>query len=269
MKKSKVIAICNRKGGVGKTITAISMAAALANRGQSVIVLDCDDSNPSLTKALGMDDKENNLSDLLLFASWNKWKPEQTDDTIVTTAEGFDVIPSDEALAGVTVTLSISHQGEEKYNVLKQIVDHLREKYDYIILDSAPALNILTLNILAAADEVLIVSQAQQLSDEAIPEVMKAIVETKKLRNPELKIAGLLITMVNKSVKSSMNTADKMKEEYRSCGIPVFETVIPRSAYGERFAEKQSSVMSYPKRNVAIAYNQFVDEYLSRNMRGE
>jgi len=261
MKNCKVIAICNRKGGVGKTITTISMAAGLAKEGKKVLAIDCDDSNPALSTTLGIE-QEDTLSDLLLFASCGKYKKMMVEDTIVHTAEGFDVLPTDEALAAVTDALN-SKRDEDKYISLKAIVDSLREDYDYILVDSAPALNTLTLNIFTAADEVIIVTQAQEMSDDAIPKLLSAIVENKKRRNPELRISGMLITMVDNRLVSSKSTATQMKEDYSSIGLNVYETEIPRGAAGEKFKSAGQSVISYrPNSPVAKGYTSFVKEYL-------
>lgn len=261
----KVIAICNRKGGVGKTITALSMAAGLVKQKKRVLLIDCDDSNPALTKTVRMSDKEDTISDLLLFSYCGKFKKSMLPEVIVKTSEGFDFIPADETLAAVTVSIGNATSDEAKYHALKKIVDELRESYDYIILDSAPALNILTLNILFAADEILIVSQAQQMSREAIDELQSAIVESKKRRNEKLKIAGMLITMVDNRTTSSKGTAAAMKSEYMEQGIKPFETMIPRSAAGETFAKSGTSVLQYrPFSSVAKAYRDFVAEYLAK-----
>lgn len=259
----KVIAICNRKGGVGKTITAISMAVGLSEQGAKVLVMDCDDSNPSLTKAIGLEDKEDTLTDLMLFASRNKYKPYMADEVITTIEEGIDVIPTDENLAGITEVLKAGCKDEEKYLAFKIITEDLRKRYDYIILDSAPALNLLTLNIMAAADEVIIVTQAQPMADAAIPEVLSAISETQSRRNPKLVIGGILITMVDNRLKSSKDTAEEIKESYEGVGMRVFKNMIPRGAAGEKFMRAQKSVLSYrPNSKVSTAYRDFIDEYL-------
>lgn len=261
----KVIAICNRKGGVGKTITALSMAAGLAKQRKNVLLIDCDDSNPALTKTVGMSDREDTISDLLLFSYCGKLKKSMLPEVIVRTTEDFDFIPADETLAAVTVSISNAPSEDAKYNALKKIVDAVKESYDYIILDSAPALNILTLNILSAADEVLIVSQAQQMSREAIDELQSAITESKKRRNENLRLAGMLITMVDNRISSSKGTAATMKDAYESQGIKTFNTTIPRGAAGETFATSGASILQYrPFSKVAKAYRDFVAEYLEK-----
>ncbi len=261
----KVIAICNRKGGVGKTITALSMAAGLAKQRKHVLLIDCDDSNPALTKTVGMSDREDTISDLLLFSYCGRMKKSMLSEVIVKTAEDFDFIPADETLAAVTISISNAPSDEEKYNALKRIVDIAKADYDYIILDSAPALNVLTLNILSAADEVLIVSQAQQMSREAIDELQSAICESKKRRNENLQVIGMLITMVDNRISSSKGTAAAMKSVYEAQGVKPFDTTIPRGAAGETFAASGTSVLQYrPFSNVAKAYRDFVAEYLKK-----
>lgn len=261
----KVIAICNRKGGVGKTITALSLAAGLTKQHKKVLLIDCDDSNPALTKVIGMSNREDTISDLLLFSFCGKLKKFMIDEAIATSEEGFDFIPADKTLAAVTVSMNNAPNDDKKYSALKDVIEPIRDEYDYVIIDSAPALNLLTVNIFSATDEVIIVSQSQKMSSEAIAELAGAIAESRKHRNAKLTIAGILITMVDNRLASSQQSAERIREAYNEQGIPVFATAIPRGAVGETFAASGVSVLRYrPFSSVAKAYRDFTAEYLAK-----
>lgn len=260
---AKVIAICNQKGGVGKTTTAISMGEALNEKGYKVLLVDVDDSgNSSLTKVLAPG-RKNTLSDLLLFRYMNRDIKEELGDVIVQRDDGLAILPSDSTLSGFTNILTSMDQEERKRTILKEIIDLLRASYDYIILDAAPSLNIMSMNVFAATDEVVIVSQAQSAAEGGIVELLKSVSEVKTRLNPEIIIRGLLITMVDNRAASSKRKANEMKDEYTELGMRVFTEKIPRGIEAEKYTGHNTGLLQFaPKSKPADAYRAFVDEYL-------
>jgi chromosome partitioning protein len=293
-KMGKVIAITNQKGGVGKTTTVMAMAAALSGTGKKVLVIDCDDTgNPTLSKSLGADSEIIGLTDLLLNRINKKGiapktplvpaseavqkhnerervkLPENLNKINAITKKQFffqhciDFISADTNLAGITANAFGLLQPEERAYMLKEIVDELRESYEYILLDAAPALNLMSINVLTAADEVCIVTQAQGASEDGIRALIETVERIKKTSNPELIISGLLVTMVDSRTRYNKEKVGDIIRAYTDFGVKVFENYIPRSVKAEECLDKGSSIIAYdPKGRAARAYLEFVGEYL-------
>lgn len=267
---SKVIAICNQKGGVGKTTTAIAMSAVLTELGYKVLVVDVDDSgNPSLTKGLGvnLEDLEVSLTDLMLLKMSKVGTGEilksALEKAILQHQEGFDFIPADNDLPGLTDALNGIRDKVKARNILKTVIDPLRERYDFIILDSAPSLNLVSINTLVATDEVIVTTQAQGASEEGIGELINSALEVKSNLNPGLRVRGLLITMLANNAKSSRETSEKITEKYTDIGLTVFSTKIPRAVAAEKCFDQHVSILKYARTStVSVAYKAFVKEYL-------
>ena len=191
---TKVIAIANQKGGVGKTSTAVNLGAGLVRQGYDVLLIDLD-SQANLTMALGYqnpDDMEFTISNVLHKAV----KEESIDpmEGILTTAEGIDLMPANVQLSGLELSL-INEYGREV--VLKQYIDEVRLNYDYILIDCAPSLSVLTVNALVAADSVLIPTQPQYFSMAGIQMFYDTFSKIRKKMNPSLSIEGVLVTMMD------------------------------------------------------------------------
>ena len=268
--KAKVIAVANLKGGVGKTTTALSFGAELSMRGHKVLLVDADDNNQSLTAMLKAPDdpKRKTLANLLVQSGFfGDVSREQTRETILSCEEGFDLLPSDLQIAGVSRFLSSeSAAGDPKgtgiqYH-LKKVLSTVSEGYEFIIIDTSANNNMFFINTLTAADEVIIPAQAQKMSDNGTLSTLDAIVKRKENLNPELTNRGILITMVDNRTRYSKRKAGDIGDMFTRMGLCVFRTTIPRTVKGEEYAESGKSILSYAGGcKAAEAYREFVTEY--------
>lgn len=250
-----VVAIVNQKGGVGKSTTAINLAAYLASKGEKILVADMDP-QANATSGLGVaeDQVSGCMYDVLL-----EGKPLQ-DVAVETDVEGLYVAPSSINLVGAEVELVSALAREYK---LTRSLDKLPEDlYDRVLLDCPPSLDLLTLNALTAADEVLIPIQCEYYALEGLTQLMRSIRMVREELNPGLRIGGVLLTMFD----SRTNLAHQVAEEVRSFfGEQVFQTLVPRNV---RLSEAPSfglPVALYaPKSAGAEAYAAIADEVMSR-----
>jgi len=222
----RVIAIANQKGGVGKTTTTVNLGASLAATERRALVIDCD-SQGNMTTALGFakDPARRTLYNLLIL-------DESIDRVLLKTqVEGLDLIPSDKNLVGAAIELVDMENREYR---LKAIVDPLKQNYDYVLIDCPPALDLLTLNALAAADSVLVPIQTEYLALEGVSELLDTLMRLRRTINPSLAIEGILLTMYDDRTTLSKQVAADLRSFF---GAQVYETVIPRNV---RLAEAPS-----------------------------
>jgi chromosome partitioning protein len=222
----RVIAIANQKGGVGKTTTTVNLGASLAVAERKALVIDCD-SQGNMTTALGFakDPSRRTLYNLLILN-------ESMERVLLKTqVEGLDLIPSDKNLVGAAVELV---NVEDREYRLKALIEPLRPNYDYILLDCPPALDLLTLNALAAADSVLVPIQTEYLALEGVSELLDTLMRLRRTINPTLVIEGIVLTMYDDRTTLSKQVAADLRSFF---GAQVFETVIPRNV---RLAEAPS-----------------------------
>jgi chromosome partitioning protein len=218
---SRVIAVANQKGGVAKTTTVISLGAAFAQQGLRVLLVDLDPQS-SLTFSVGIDPDsvETSIADVLIGDT-------EIADTTLSAGEGLQVVPATIDLAGVEVLL-LPAEGREY--VLRQALEPVLSSYDVILLDCSPSLGLLTLNALAAADEVIVPLQCEMLSHRGVGQLLDTVADVQRLLNPRLTVRGLLPTMYDgRSVHSRAVLADV----HDRFDVPVLPP-IPRSV---RFAE--------------------------------
>jgi chromosome partitioning protein len=223
---ARVISIANQKGGVGKTTTAINLGASLAVSEQKTLLIDCD-SQCNTTTGLGFlkDPARRSLYHSLVLG-------DPVEKIVLKTAvEGLDLIPSDKNLVGAAVELV---QIEEREFRLKKAIEPIKERYDYILIDCPPALDLLTLNALVASDSVLVPIQCEYLALEGVSELLDTLMRIRRSLNPTLAIEGILLTMYDERTILSRQVAADLRSFF---GAQVFETVIPRNV---RLAEAPS-----------------------------
>lgn len=222
---SKVIAICDQKGGVGKTMTAVNLGIGLARQGKRVLLVDVD-AQGSLTASLGYqhpDQLEETLATVL--GKVIEDKPLETGEGILHQEEGIDLLPANIDLAAMEVTL-VNIMSRE--TILREYLSAIRNAYDVILLDCCPSLGMLTINALSAADEVLIPMQAHFLSLKGMEQLMGTIGRVKRQINPTLTISGILITMADMRTTYSQGIVELLRGTYGD-RLRIFDTIIPRS----------------------------------------
>ena len=252
-----VITIANRKGGVGKTTTTLNLAYSLKELGKKVFVIDLDP-QANLTRCFGIENA-NELTETighLLMAELEEEENYSVEEYILS-YDGIDFIPSSIYLS-VTETQMKSETGSER--ILSSILEPMREQYDYILIDTSPSLNILTINALCASDSVLIVADTQLFAIVGISELLKTIQKIKKRVNPKLKVQGILLTMCENRTNLSKTLTEQVEEMFQK-KIKVFQTKIPKTVkVGEAIYSGQS-IKKYAKgSSVDIAYDNLAKE---------
>ena len=252
-----VITIANRKGGVGKTTTTLNLAYSLRELGKKVFVIDLDP-QANLTRCFGIENA-NELTETighLLMAELEEEENYSVEEYILS-YDGIDFIPSSINLS-VTETQMKSETGSER--ILSSILEPMREQYDYILIDTSPSLNILTINALCASDSVLITADTQLFAIVGIGELLKTIQKIKKRVNPKLKVQGILLTMCDNRTNLSKLLTQQVEEMYQG-KIAVFQTKIPKTVkVGEAIYSGQS-IKKYAKgSSVDIAYDNLAKE---------
>ncbi len=215
---SKVIAIANQKGGVGKTTTAINLAASLAALEHKTLVVDADPQANS-TSGLGVNPKEVNYSIYECMVDDVSVKEAVTETNI----DFLHVLPSHINLVGAEVEMVSIDQREEK---MKEALEEIREDYDFIIIDCSPSLGLITINALTAADSVLIPVQCEYFALEGLGKLLNTIKIIQKRLNKDLEIEGILLTMYDVRLRLSNQVVDEVRTHFKRI---VFDTIIPRN----------------------------------------
>lgn len=253
------MAVVNQKGGTGKTTTCENLGIGLAREGKKVLLVDTDP-QASLTISMGNprpDELDVTLSDLMKKVM--EEKPIEPGEGILSHGEGVDLLPANIELSGLEVSLVNSMNRE---TILKQYLDSVKDRYDYVLLDCMPSLGLLTINALAASNEVLIPVQAQYLSAKGLEQLLQTIRKVRRQINPRLKIEGILLTMVDNRTNYAKEISALIRDTYGR-KIKVFETDIPHSVRAaEISAEGKSIFLHDPKGKVADAYRALTKEVL-------
>jgi len=252
------IAIANEKGGVGKTVTVINLAAALVQEGSSVLVVDMDP-QANATKGLGVDPVQQQLN---VYQLINQEEGASTQDAIVGTSwKGLDLIPSHVDLAGAEVEL-VDVEGRE--DRLNQALAAVEGSYDFVLLDTPPSLSLLTVNVFSSADEVLVPCQTHPYAFEALDELFDTIEAVREAINPGIRISGILPTFFDARTRVSPRILEKLRNDERYRPL-VFDTTIRVNTTIADSAEVGRPVVFYHKSSYgAKDYKALAKELLER-----
>ena len=250
----RVIAIANQKGGVGKTTTTINLSACLAEKGKKILVIDTDPQG-NTTSGFGLEknDIENTIYQLLLGEI-------SIEESIIKNAvEGVDIIPSNVNLAAVEIELI---GVDKKEFILRNEVEWVKDRYDFIIIDCPPSLSLLTINSMTTADTVLVPIQCEYYALEGLSQLIHTVNLVKERLNPDLDMEGVVFTMYDSRTNLSMQVVENVKANIQQ---KVYDTLIPRNI---RLAEAPSYGMPIniydPKSAGAEAYMSLADEIINR-----
>jgi len=252
----QVIAVALQKGGCGKTSTVVNVAAVLATKGKNVLIVDMDpQGNACICYGINPDDLQHNIYDVFSGQA-------QLKDVIIRTKYMVDIVPSNDDLSQLDMLIL---QNPEVFvdpaHALRNILNDILDRYEYILIDLPPSLSLLTVNGLTAADEVLIPLQCEYLATSGVNKLLKSIANVKENYNPDLKIKGIVATMFNSRTNLSSIVLQEARRHFGEAGIKVYDTSINRSIrYGEAPMLGVPAVIHFHKDSTVQDYRRLTEE---------
>ncbi len=251
----KIIAIANQKGGVGKTTTSVNLAASLGVLEKKVLLIDADP-QANASSGLGIDIENITIGTYQILEHSNL--PEEA--IIKCTAPNVDVIPAHIDLVAIEIELV---DKENREYMLKQALEKIKEQYDYIIIDCAPSLGLITLNALTAADSVIIPIQCEYYALEGLGKLLNTIKSVQKIHNPDLDIEGLLLTMFDSRLRLSNQVVEEVQKHFNNM---VFDAIIQRNVKLSEAPSYGESIINYDATSKGASnYLQLAQEIIKKN----
>ncbi len=253
----KIIAIVNQKGGVGKTTTSVNLAAALGVLEKKILLIDADP-QANATSGLGIDVEQVTKGSYQLFEHTATAK-----ETIISTdSPNVDIIPAHIDLVAIEIELV---DKENREYMLKQAVQEVKEDYDFVLIDCAPSLGLLTLNALTASNSIIIPIQCEYFALEGLGKLLNTVKSVQKIHNPQLDIEGLLLTMYDSRLRLSNQVVDEVKKHF---GEMVFKTIIQRNVRLSEAPSYGESIISYDASSKgANNYLNLAQELIDKNTK--
>lgn len=253
----KIVAIVNQKGGVGKTTTAVNLAAGVGLAGKTILLVDADPQGNS-TSGYGISKKEAKVTSYELLVGTGKLE----NAIIKTDFQKVDIIPSSMNLAAAEVDLI---EMEHREAQLKMALAAARDKYDYIFIDCPPSLGLITINALNAADTVLVPIQCEYFALEGLSQLMNTVRQVKRLYNPTIEIEGIVLTMFDGRLNLTVQVITEIKKYFAD---KLYKTTIPRTVRLSEAPSYGMPIQYYDKRSKGTdAYNALAKEFIKKNRR--
>ena len=254
---AKIIAVVNQKGGVGKTTTAVNLAAAMGSKGKKVLLVDIDQQG-NATSGYGINKRELELTSYDVIIG----NAEAKDVIIKTDYENVSVMPSNMNIAGADLELIDMRQREMR---LKKGLDSVNKEYDYIFIDCPPAMGLITLNGLCASDTILVPIQCEYYALEGLSQLMSLVRQVKKLYNPDIDIEGVLLTMYDGRLNLTQQVVSEVKKFFPK---KVFKSFIPRNVRLSEAPSFGQPIMYYDRLSKgSVAYDDLAAEIIRNNER--